>query len=230
MIRACKAMFKQIEDRVNALPGVQAASFSAFTFHEGSWNSMIRVPGMPINRNVNVEHNIIGDGFFKTMQIPIVAGRSFGPQDTATSQKVAVISEHTARTLFPAGSPIGRTYFIGSDDGVDPPLEEQVIGVAKDVKVGDLAGAGRRISITFPTRSGTGASATSRFAIQETSAQFPARCSRRFMPSIANCRSLTSRRSRSRSLAPLPTRPSLPSSPLSSRSLRCSYPASDSMA
>ena len=100
---------------------------------------MIRVPGMPINRNVNVEHNIIGDGFFKTMQIPIVAGRSFGPQDTATSQKVAVISEHTARTLFPAGSPIGRTYFIGSDDGVDPPLEEMVIGVAKDVKVGDLA-------------------------------------------------------------------------------------------
>ena len=94
---------------------------------------------MPINRNVNVEHNIIGDGFFKTMQIPIVAGRSFGPQDTATSQKVAVISEHTARTLFPAGSPIGRTYFIGSDDGVDPPLEEQVIGVAKDVKFGDLA-------------------------------------------------------------------------------------------
>jgi hypothetical protein len=73
------------------------------------------------------------------MQIPLMAGRSFGPQDTATSQKVAVISEHMARTLFPAGSPIGRTYFIGSDDGVEPPLEEQVIGVVKDVKFDDLA-------------------------------------------------------------------------------------------
>ena len=128
------ALFTQIEDRVNSLPGVQAASFSAFTFHEGSWNSSIRVPGMPLNRSVNVKHNVIGNAYFKTMQIPLLAGRAFGPQDTAKSQKVAIISEHMARTLFPAGSPVGRTYFIGLDDGVDPPLEEQVIGVAKDVK------------------------------------------------------------------------------------------------
>jgi predicted permease len=132
-------LFQQIEDRVNALPGVQAASFSAFTFDEGSWNSSIRIPGIPVNRNVNVKHNIIGDAYFKTMQIPILAGRSFSPQDTAKSQHVAIISEQMARKLFPAGSPIGRTYFIGSDDGVEPPLEEQVIGVARDVKFGDLA-------------------------------------------------------------------------------------------
>ena len=132
-------LFKQIEGRVNRLPGVQAASFSAFTFDEGSWNSSIRVPPIPVNRNVNISHNIIGDAYFKVMQIPILAGRTFGPQDTATSQHVAVISEHMARTLFPAGSPIGRTYFIGSDDGVDPPLQEQVIGVARDVKFADLA-------------------------------------------------------------------------------------------
>ena len=131
-------LFKQIEDRVNRLPGVQAASFSAFTFGEGSWNSSIRVPGIPVNRNVNVKHNIIGNAYFKVMQIPILAGRTFGPQDTATSQHVAIISEQMARNLFPAGSPIGRTYFIGSDDGVDPPLQEQVIGVARDVKFGDL--------------------------------------------------------------------------------------------
>jgi predicted permease len=132
-------LFKQIEDRVNRLPGVQAASFSAFTFHEGSWNTSIRVPPIPVDRTVNVRHNIIGDAYFKTMQIPILTGRSFGPQDTATSQHVAIISEHMARTLFPAGSPIGRTYLIGSDDGVDPPLHEQVIGVARDVKFDDLA-------------------------------------------------------------------------------------------
>ncbi len=111
-----KLLFKQIEDRVNALPGVKAASFSAYTFNEGSWNSSIRVPGMPVNRNVNVEHNIIGDGYFKTMQIPLLAGRGFGPEDTATSQPVAIISEHVARTFFPKGSPIGHTYFVESDE------------------------------------------------------------------------------------------------------------------
>lgn len=133
-----KALYKEIEERVSAIPGVEAASFSAFMFHEGSWNTMITVPGMPVDRNVNVKHNIIGDGYFKVMQIPLVAGRAFGPQDTATSQPVAIISEHMARTLFPAGSPIGRTYSIGSPDTADQPLEKQVIGVVKDVKFYDV--------------------------------------------------------------------------------------------
>ena len=133
-----KVLFKQIEERINGLPGVQAASFSAFTFNEGSWNGAIRVPGMPVNRNINVPHNIIGDAYFKAMQIPLVAGRGFGPQDTATSQKVAIISESMARNLFPSGSPIGRTYFLSTDDDVDPASAKQVIGVAKDVKFGDL--------------------------------------------------------------------------------------------
>jgi predicted permease len=133
-----KLLFKQIEDRVNALPGVKAASFSAFTFGEGSWNTGIRVPGMPVNRDANVNHNIIGNAYFATMQIPILAGRAFGPQDTPTSLHVAIISERMARTLFPAGSPIGHTYFIGSDDSLETPQEVQVIGVARDVKLHSL--------------------------------------------------------------------------------------------
>jgi predicted permease len=130
-----KMLFKQIEDRVNALPGVKAASFSAFTFGEGSWNTNIRVPGMPVDRNANVNHNIIGDRYFTTMQIPILEGRAFGPEDTATSLHVAIIGEQMARTLFPAGSPVGHTYSIGSDDTMDTPREVQVIGVARDVKL-----------------------------------------------------------------------------------------------
>ena len=46
-------------------------------------------------------HNTVGNGYFATMQIPLLAGRTFGPQDTPTSQKVAVLSERMARTLFP---------------------------------------------------------------------------------------------------------------------------------
>jgi predicted permease len=132
------ALFKEIEARVSALPGVEAASFSAFTFGQGSWNSLITVTGMPIDRHVNVKHNIIGDGYFKVMQIPLIAGRGFGPQDTPTAQNVAIISEHMARTLFPAGSPIGHTYSIGSPDAPKPPLQVVVIGVARDVKFDDF--------------------------------------------------------------------------------------------
>lgn len=134
-----KALFHEIEERVRSLPGVEAASFSAFTFAEGSWNTTVMVPGKPFDRRVNVKHNSIGNDYFKVMQIPLVAGRQFGPQDTATSQPVAIISEAMARNLFPAGSPIGRTYSIGSPDEMEAPAQKRVIGVAKDVKFNNVA-------------------------------------------------------------------------------------------
>lgn len=134
-----KALFHQIEDRVHGLPGVQAASFSAFTFNEGSWNSSIVVPGMPIDHSVNVQHNIIGNDYFKVMQIPLIAGRSFAAEDTSASQRVAIISEAMARRLFPAGSPVGRIYAIGSPDGIGQQLKVLVIGIARDVKFDNVA-------------------------------------------------------------------------------------------
>jgi len=132
-----RAFFKEIETRVEALPGVQAASFSAFRFDEGSWSSPIRVLTMPRN-GTDVNHNIVGNDFFKVMQIPLIAGRPFGPQDTATSQRVAIISEHMARLLFPAGSPIGRTYMLGTEDADGKPAPILVVGVAGDVKFDSL--------------------------------------------------------------------------------------------
>jgi predicted permease len=129
-----EALYRDIEARVSTLPGVRAASFSMFTFHEGSWNGTIVIPGMQVNHDLDVKHNVVGTGYFATMQIPLMAGRLFTADDTAASQPVAIISEHMARTLFPGGSPIGRMYHIG---GPDNPLN-QVIGIVKDVKFGNL--------------------------------------------------------------------------------------------
>ena len=129
------ALYQQIEERVSALPGVRAASFSSFTFHEGSWNTDITVPGFDPHPEVNAKHNVIGNGYFATMQIPLLAGRNFGPQDTATSQKVAIISERMARTLFPPGNPIGHHYFIGNPANKN---DREVVGIVKDVKFGGL--------------------------------------------------------------------------------------------
>jgi len=128
-------LHRQVEEQVRALPGVQAASYSFFTFHEGSWNSPVYVQDFDNNTHASVQHNIVGAGYFATMQIPIVAGRSFGPQDTAASPKVAVISERMARTMFPTGSPIGRHYGTG---GPQHAGEIEVIGVSRDVKFDTL--------------------------------------------------------------------------------------------
>jgi predicted permease len=129
-------LYHQIEDRIGVLPGVKAASFSSFTFHEGSWNNNVIVPGMKAGQDVDVKHNVIGNGYFATMQIPLLAGRNFGPQDTMTSQHVAIISERMAKTMFPPGNPVGRHYYIHD---VSPENEHVVVGVVRDVKFRDLA-------------------------------------------------------------------------------------------
>ncbi|HXW54243.1 MAG TPA: ABC transporter permease [Candidatus Cybelea sp.] len=129
------ALYRQIEDRVNALPGVRAASFSIFTFNQGTWNNPIWVQGYESgHREIDVNHNAVGNLYFAAMGIPLLAGRNFGPQDTNASQKVGIISETTARTLFPSGSPIGRHYGRGHENAGDI----EVIGVAKDVKYNAL--------------------------------------------------------------------------------------------
>ena len=129
------ALDQQIEEHVSALPGVKAASFSAFTFHEGSWSSTVLVPETNIGKDINVKHNVIGNGYFATMQIPLLAGRNFSTSDMSSSKHVAIISEHLAKTLFPLGNPIGRHYGLGGDKPED---DVTVIGLAKDVKFGHL--------------------------------------------------------------------------------------------
>ena len=128
-------MYRQIEERVNTLPGVRAASFSIFSFNEGTWNNPIWVQGYPSgHREVDVNHNAVGNGYFAAMGIPLLAGRPFGPQDTASSQRVGIISETAARTLFPSDSPIGQHYGRSEHHAGDI----EVIGVAKDVKYNSL--------------------------------------------------------------------------------------------
>jgi predicted permease len=129
-------LYQQIEERVNALPGVRAASFSGFTFNEGTWNNRVWVQGyLSGHRDTDVHHNAVGAHYFAAMGIPLLAGRDFGSQDTATSPKVGIIGETMARTMFPDGSPIGKHYGRG---GPDHAGDIEVIGVAKDVKYNSL--------------------------------------------------------------------------------------------
>jgi hypothetical protein len=87
--------------------------------------------GYHAEHNSDVMHNVVGNGYFAAIQIPLLAGRTFGPQDTPTSRKVAVISERMARTLFPEGSPIGRHYGFRDPKNAN---DFEAIGIVKDVK------------------------------------------------------------------------------------------------
>jgi predicted permease len=125
---------QQIEERVQSLPGVHAASFSMFTFNQGMWSNDLTVQGIPRTpaNSRDVLYNVVGNGFFSTMSLPIVAGRGFDQRDKIDSPQVAVINETMARLFFPNSSPIGHHFGLGGDVAHSGDIE--IIGVVKNAK------------------------------------------------------------------------------------------------
>ena len=130
-------LLRDVEDKVRAVPGVQAASFAFYTFNQGFWTcpAYTREPNTVDDESNSVRNNIVGPDFFAAIGIPLVLGRGFGPQDTKESQKVAVISESMAQQYFPNGSAVGKRFGI---DGPDSGNQIEVIGVVRDAKYGGL--------------------------------------------------------------------------------------------
>jgi predicted permease len=130
-------LYREVEEKVNAIPGVRATSFSLFSFNQGATTGPISVPGgaLPLGGNPVILNNVVSPSFFTTMNLPLILGRVFGPQDTKTSPKVAVISEEMARRFFPNESPLGKRYRMGTSSEGD---EIEVIGVVKDAKYRSL--------------------------------------------------------------------------------------------
>ena len=128
------AMLREVEDKVREVPGVQAAAFAFFVFHQGMWSgpAYTREPNSLTEDTRELRNNVVGQDYFAAMGIPLVSGRGFGPQDTDKSQKVAVVTELMAQRFFPGGSPLGKRFGI---DGPESTEKIEVIGVVKDAKV-----------------------------------------------------------------------------------------------
>jgi len=131
------ALLSEVENQVKHVPGVQAASFAFIVFNQGFWTgaAYTREDNIPEGQNRSLRNNIIGPDFFAAMGIPLVQGRGIGPQDTKSSQKVAVVTESMVQKFFPTGSPIGKRFGI---KGRESSEEIEVIGVVKDAKYGNL--------------------------------------------------------------------------------------------
>ncbi|HEX4164700.1 MAG TPA: ADOP family duplicated permease, partial [Bryobacteraceae bacterium] len=122
--------YRRLLARIQRLPGVEAASFSEVTFNEGHWRSSVWPQGVVLSdangKSFNGDH--VGAQYFQVMGTPLVMGRSFGPRDTPQSQRVAVVNETFARSVFPNQSPLGRHFFLGEHD------EYEVVGLVKDAR------------------------------------------------------------------------------------------------
>jgi putative ABC transport system permease protein len=125
--------FADAVERLRALPGVQSAAAASQIPLAGNMDRYgFHVEGkMHANpeEDPSAERYCTTPGFLETMRIPLLRGRDISPADTATAPQVLLISETTARRMWPGEDPIGKRVKLG---GVDQPWWT-VVGVTGDV-------------------------------------------------------------------------------------------------
>jgi predicted permease len=130
-------LHQRLEQGFAAIPGVEGvtASLSAYIANNMD-NSDFLVEGedRAAHQRDPEDMNAVGNTFFATMGIPIISGRSFGPQDTGTSEKVGIINQALAKVRFPYMNPVGKRFKTG-DDWV------RVVGVCGDNRFMNLRDA-----------------------------------------------------------------------------------------
>lgn len=130
--------YRQVIDRVKALPGVREAAVAEYAVllgDVGLSRTVIPVGKEPPPGEIGypVQINGVSDRFFETAGIPILRGRGFLEADRKDSRPVAVINEEMAAHLWPDEDPVGRQFqFFGT------PGSLEVVGVARNSKYGFL--------------------------------------------------------------------------------------------
>ncbi len=132
----------RIEEKLRALPGVQSVTMAEQPYIANSMEEEDFLPEGeqrdPHKQQVAYT-NVVGESFFETMGIPIVAGRGFNEQDTRTSTHVAIITEKLARKAFPGVNPIGKRFITRNEPKAGKPGEWlQIVGVCADTYYSSL--------------------------------------------------------------------------------------------
>ena len=134
---ALRALYREIEARVAALPGVQSVGLSSDLpvqcFCNTDW---IRIPGKPFHGEHNevMERDVSAD-YMHTLGAKLIEGRMFTSEDDEKHPTMTIINETMARKYFPGEDPLGK--MIG-DNKLSPKSMRQVVGVIADVREATL--------------------------------------------------------------------------------------------
>jgi predicted permease len=132
----------QIEERLRALPGVENVTLSEVGYISDSMENTPFLPEGQIQdpeKDQSAWNNAVSPSFFHTMGIPIMAGRDFNENDTASAPKVGILSESLARKAFPGQNPIGKHFLahFHPSEGAPGDLIE-VVGICGDTRYWSL--------------------------------------------------------------------------------------------
>jgi predicted permease len=134
------ALYERIEDELRAIPGASGVTSSYVGLFAGDetaevWETRVRVQGFPfaLDVNTNARFRIVGADYFRTVGIPLIAGRDFTQFDADGAPKVAIVNEKFVEKFNLANDAIGKR--IGPYGGRS---DTEIIGVARDAKYSEL--------------------------------------------------------------------------------------------
>lgn len=136
------AFFNQALEKVRALPDVQSAAFSD-SLAPVNWfnNDTFHIIGRPWTQQAFPSTPIptVSDEYFRTLDIPLLQGRTFDSRDTASAPLVALVSQTFAHRYLPGEDPIGQLVAPSDPALRNPPY--RIVGVVGDVKFAGLQSA-----------------------------------------------------------------------------------------
>ncbi len=136
--------FSDALDRIRAIPGVTDASgVSGLPLRGGPWNYVHRADQSPkdYSEMVPAVRRRAMEGYFQTLEIPLLAGRTFRPLDRLGGQLVVIISKAFAEYAFQNEDPIGKELVLPWN----PPRYMNIIGIVGDLKDDGLAAEHRPV-------------------------------------------------------------------------------------
>jgi putative ABC transport system permease protein len=128
------AFQRELLDRIRAIPGVDAAANTNVVPLGGEgWGNTVWIDGHDSTQRQDSNFSAVSQDYFKTLSIPILAGRDFNDRDTTLSPRAALVNETLAKKLGLGPNPIG-VRFRREATPSSPEEVNEIIGVVKDTK------------------------------------------------------------------------------------------------
>jgi len=137
---------RELMTRIRALPGVSgAAGAMPLPLYQDRWGISFNLLDHPVPEANEPDANFydVVPGFFETMQIPLLRGRTFDERDQRNSAPVMIVTQEFVKKFFPNEDPLGRRVRIGAGDGAarERYKTREIVGVVGGIRTSKLSAA-----------------------------------------------------------------------------------------
>jgi predicted permease len=131
--------FERLDAELRAIPEVTSVTATTVAIlSQSNWGNSVRVEGFEVGPGVNTDASAarVGADYFRTLGIPLIAGREFTDEDARGSPQVAVVNEAFARKFNLVDRVVGKRMALGAD--TNQPLDIEIVGLVRDAKYDEV--------------------------------------------------------------------------------------------